>query len=72
MKIKEQLSCHRNDFTALMKCEHCDSTQKLTTGYHDAYYHEHVIPAMTCQSCGKNRSGETPAVRNDNGLISVV
>lgn len=58
MKIKEILSQHRNDFTATMVCEHCGATEKLTTGYHDAFYHERVIPAMRCGACELNRAGE--------------
>jgi C4-type Zn-finger protein len=57
MKTKEILSEHRNDFSATMECEHCGSTHKLTSGYHDNYYHTVVIPAMKCTSCGKNRDG---------------
>lgn len=59
MKIQKFLSQHRNDFTATTECEHCGATETLTTGYHDAYYHEHVIPGMHCRACGKDRSGET-------------
>jgi transcription elongation factor Elf1 len=68
MRIQKELSCHRNDFTAVMECEHCGHEQKLTSGYHDSFYHNHVIPAMTCGGCGKNRSGEVPAEKNDNGF----
>jgi hypothetical protein len=57
VKIKEITSQHRNDFRAIMECEHCGGIQKLTTGYDDSYYHDKVIPAMTCQSCGKDRAG---------------
>jgi hypothetical protein len=57
MKIKEITSQHRNDFRAVMECEHCGNTDALTTGYDDAYYHDKVIPAMTCKACGKDRSG---------------
>lgn len=71
MKIKEILNHHRNDFTATMECEHCGHVQKLTTGYNDAYYHDRVIPAMTCGGCGKNRAGEVPAERNDSALLNV-
>lgn len=58
MFIEKILSQHRNDFTATLKCEHCESTQKLGSGYHDAYYHEKVIPAIACHACGKRRDGE--------------
>jgi transcription elongation factor Elf1 len=67
MKIKAILSQHRNDFTATMECEHCGHTQKLNSGYHDDFYHERVIPAMTCGGCGKSRAGVAPEVANDDG-----
>ncbi|HIE4430010.1 TPA: hypothetical protein ACXM9H_000981 [Burkholderia multivorans] len=57
MFIKTILSQHRNDFTATLECEHCHSTQKLDSGYHDAFYHNKVIPAIDCHSCGKRRDG---------------
>lgn len=68
MKIKEITSKHGNDFSAVMECEHCGHTQKLTYGYNDAYYHDRVIPAITCGECGKNRAGSVPEVRNDHGF----
>lgn len=71
MKIKDILSTHRNDFTAIMECEHCSSTQRLGSGYNDGFYHERVIPAMTCNSCGRNRAGEVPQAKNDNGVMHV-
>jgi len=58
MKIKAFLTQYGSDFTATMECEHCGHTAKLTTGYHDDFYHDRVIPAMRCASCGKNRAGE--------------
>lgn len=71
MKIKTITRQHRNDFCAVMECEHCGHEQELTTGYDDAYYHMHVIPAMTCAGCKKNRAGEIPAQANDSGVVSV-
>ncbi len=73
MKIKEMLSQYRNDFTAMIECEHCGNLEKLTSGYHDGYYHTKVIPAMHCNTCGKNRAGalresdmrESHMARND-------
>lgn len=59
MKIKEILSQHRRDFTAMMVCEHCDAEEKLTTGYDDRYYHTSVIPAMKCKSCGEIAPNDT-------------
>ena len=61
MRIKEITDQHRNDFRANMECEHCGHVQKLTTGYNDAYYHQHVIPAMDCKACGKDRAGNIKA-----------
>ena len=57
MKISEMLSEHRNDFSAMLICEHCGSKQKLTSGYHDNYYHTKVLPAIPCEKCGRDRSG---------------
>jgi len=58
MKIKEILSEHRNDFTAMLECEHCKALQKLSSGYHDNHYHVHVMPRIKCEACGKDRNGE--------------
>lgn len=71
MKIKAIKSQHRNDFTADMECEHCGHVQHLDSGYSDNYYYEHVIPAMTCGACGKNRAGVVPESKNDNGTTHV-
>ena len=67
MFIQKIKSSYGNDFTATMGCEWCDHTQELKTGYNDANYHERVIPEMTCGGCGKNRAGDVPQERNDNG-----
>jgi hypothetical protein len=53
MFIKTIVSQHRNDFTAIIKCEYCGHTQELKTGYDDYYYHTRVIPKIKCGSCGK-------------------
>jgi transcription elongation factor Elf1 len=58
MKIKKYTRQLRNDFSAEMECEHCNHVAMNKTGYHDAFYHSRVIPAMRCASCGKNRAGE--------------
>lgn len=71
MKIKDYRSIGGRDFYATMECEHCPSTQELRSGYDDAHYHNRVIPAMTCKSCGKNRAGDVPEVSNDNGRVPV-
>jgi len=61
MKIKEILRESNNDFSSIMVCEHCGSEQQNNRGYHDNYYHTKIIPAMFCQSCGRDRSGEREA-----------
>ena len=71
MKIDHIISELGNDFMALMQCEYCGHTQKLSSGYHDNFYHTRVIPAMTCQKCGKNRAGEVPETKNDHGTAHV-
>lgn len=58
MKLIEITDQHRNDFRGILQCEHCGATRKLTSGYDDAYYHEHVIPGFHCTECGKNRAGD--------------
>lgn len=58
MKVKTITSEHHNDFSAIMECEHCGATYKITTGYHDNFYHTQVIPKMKCRTCGKDRLGE--------------
>lgn len=57
MKIKEITFELGRDFSADMVCEHCGGVQKLTSGYHDTFYHTKVIPGMFCKSCGRNRDG---------------
>ncbi len=71
MKIQRITAMVENDFVAIMECEHCGGIQVLKTGYDDNYYHERVIPAMTCKACGRNRVGVVPEERNDDGLRSV-
>ena len=71
MQIKKVTFRMGNDFAATMVCEHCESTQELKSGYDDAHYHHAVIPAMTCKSCGKNRVGIAPEVKNNNGFVHV-
>lgn len=45
------------DFCAVMACEHCGSSQDMSHGYDDSFFHDKVIPAMCCKLCGKDRSG---------------
>lgn len=58
MKIHRMLSEMGNDFYATFICEHCQTITPKKSGYHDNWFHTRVIPAMNCQSCGKNRQGE--------------
>lgn len=57
MKIKAITSEHRNDFSAIMECEHCGHEQQNRSGYHDTFYHTKVIPKMLCEKCGLDREG---------------
>jgi len=52
MKIKEIMTQHRRDFTAVYECEHCGS---LVTdrGYDDDNFHRNVIPQTKCVKCGR-------------------
>lgn len=52
MRIKEIVSQHRRDFTAVYACGHCGAERK-GPGYDDANYHENIVPAMACSKCGK-------------------
>lgn len=58
MKIKKINSQHRRDFYADYECEHCGHIEKNQSGYDDSYFHENVIPNMTCKSCGKKAGDE--------------
>lgn len=51
MKIKEMISQHRRDFTAIYVCESC-SYEYECTGYDDDNFHQNVIPNMKCKKCG--------------------
>lgn len=55
MKIKEMLSQHRRDFTAIYECENCGATEE-SRGYDDRNFHDRIIPKMQCKSCGKSRN----------------
>lgn len=58
MRIKKITSQHRNDYTAVMECEHCGHEQVDKYGYDDANYHENVIPLQACGKCNKMRNGD--------------
>ncbi len=71
MRIQTVTREHRNDFQATLECEHCTHTGTLTGGYHDAFYHGHVIPSIICAGCGKNRAGHTTPHAGVNGVVTV-
>lgn len=56
MKLIKIIRQYRNDFSGILKCEHCGYEQKLNNGYHDHYYHSIVIPGICYNSCGENRA----------------
>lgn len=58
MKIKARISQYRRDFTADYECESCGNVER-GSGYDDAYFHQNVIPAMICSSCGATSTGPT-------------
>ena len=60
MKIKEILWQHRNDFTAVIECEHCGSCQSLNNGYNDNFYHTKVLPSIPCKKCTKATLEDRP------------
>ena len=51
MHIKEIVSQHRRDFTAVYECEHCGHLAR-GSGYDDRNFHDNVVPAMRCAACG--------------------
>jgi len=52
MKIKNIVSQHRRDFTAIYECEHCGHEHE-GYGYDDGNFHNNVIPKMKCGKCGE-------------------
>ena len=50
MHIKQMISQHRRDFTAVYVCEHCAHEVKAP-GYDDDNFHVNVIPKMPCPEC---------------------
>ena len=69
MKIKMVTFKHGNDFAATLECEHCQNLQELHTGYNDNYYHENVLPEISCKKCGKSRNNKE--TNNPDGLAHV-
>ena len=52
MKIQKIIEQRRRDFTAIFECEHCGETSERR-GYDDSYFHNNVIPKMSCDNCNK-------------------
>lgn len=53
MKIQSIINQHRRDFRAFYECEGCGGITN-SIGYDDRHFHEHVIPNMKCEKCGKS------------------
>jgi len=60
MHIKQKISQHRRDFTALYTCGHCGHEEK-GSGYDDSHFHNNVIPAMKCPMCGNTEQASSAA-----------
>lgn len=57
MKIKDITYSNRNDFKAVLLCEHCKH-EYTAWGYSDGYFYNTVIPNALCPECGFNSAGE--------------
>ena len=69
VKIKEYTFEMGNDFSAILQCEHCASTQTIFHGYHDDFYHNKVIPSIKCKSCGLD--SHRRKTENDEGVNGI-
>lgn len=67
MKLEEVTWQNSNDFKGILRCEHCDSTQFMDYGYQDDNFHNNVIPAIVCISCGKRGNKTIPNGISDPG-----
>ena len=68
MRIKTITSTSRRDFTAIYECEGCGATVK-GYGYDDANFHQNVIPAMVCASCGESSGVQSSAAKIPAGVV---
>ncbi len=57
MRIKQIVSQHRRDFTAVYECEWCGHKVQ-GRGYDDRNFHDNVIPNMQCEGCGRTASDD--------------
>lgn len=67
MRLIEKLSQSRYDFTAVLMCEHCSSTQFMDNGYDDDIFLYKVIPAIKCIKCEKRAVETIPDGIGDPG-----
>ena len=49
MKIISLDQGNGRDLYGMMKCEHCNTSARLSGGYNDAFWHESVLPAFHCK-----------------------
>lgn len=67
MKIHTIVWENRNDFDAILECEHCSGFQFMKYGYNDTRFHHQVIPAIQCMACGKRTNEIIPEGISDPG-----
>ena len=60
MKLIKKYNQHRRDCFADLKCENCGNECTNKGAYDDRNYWDKVVPAQTCEECGKST--------NDMGL----
>lgn len=58
MKISSLKNGNGRDLYGTLTCEHCEAEEPLIGGYNDSHWHDRVLPAFHCGTCGKNRAGE--------------
>lgn len=68
MRIKAKIRQDRRDFTAIYECEFCGAVNE-GSGYDDAYFHQNVIPEMTCLSCKKSSGSVSSAPDVPAGVV---
>ncbi len=67
MRIIEKTWQHRNDFEAILECNHCGSFQTMSNGYDDRNFHVNVLPAIRCRTCEKRGVETLPDGITDPG-----
>lgn len=62
MRVSEVTWRNRNDYNAILECEHCQHTQRASGLYADAFFAMRVLPSRYyCDGCGLNALGEKRA-----------